>query len=238
MTTVHARRKEGLFWIGYSAVRSVSAEYSPFTNAACKSDRWEQWKQRGARGGDAAGGRGGVQYVQYVQTSAAQTHKQTQTSSFLFLTAHAIKLWTDWDWALKWVFLLFNQRQKAFEQKQNAALFLQLLAWQCCCCCCGCCSRILRWLRDLSSAGLSGSRTNHRSGRSKATWFENGGGVRSPLRTDLYHEIWAPTVHISFAGSKTLSVLDLNTYTLGFTTLWMHFVMQCAHMVLYMCTRK
>lgn len=48
-----------------------------------------------------------------------------------------------------------------------------------------------------------------------AIWFENwrGGGVRSPLRTDLYRGIWAPTVHISFfAGSKTPSVL-------GFTTL-------------------
>lgn len=39
-----------------------------------------------------------------------------------------------------------NQRQKAFEQKQNAALFLQLLPWQ------RCSTAILYWLCDLSSA--------------------------------------------------------------------------------------
>lgn len=41
MTTGHGRRKEGLFWIGYSAVRSAGAEYSAITNAECESDHWK-----------------------------------------------------------------------------------------------------------------------------------------------------------------------------------------------------
>lgn len=46
MTTGHGRRKRGLFWIGYSAVWSVSAAYLAITNSACESDHWKLSKHR------------------------------------------------------------------------------------------------------------------------------------------------------------------------------------------------
>lgn len=107
--------KEALFWIGYSAVRSVSTECATITGPACKSKPWKN-RERGPVGDTAGEERF---YHPHVLTSPNQSKKRKKmdTNQRCLWNRTSDPISNKLRLSVKvflFFFLLSNQRQKRF----------------------------------------------------------------------------------------------------------------------------